>query len=88
MTNRVLGLLALCGLMIGAAQARAATQQIYDTQADAHRDVVSDGDLGLDLLDHLAAGANNLTNLLGVDMENIDSGRMIRETLSRLRQRG
>ncbi|HET7099779.1 MAG TPA: thioredoxin family protein [Terriglobia bacterium] len=41
MTNRVLGLLALCGLMIGAAQARAATQQIYDTQADAHRDIAA-----------------------------------------------
>jgi protein disulfide-isomerase len=38
-TSRVLGLLVLCGLMIAAIPARAASQQIYNTQADARQDI-------------------------------------------------
>lgn len=41
MTSRVLTLLALCGLLMGAARARAATQPIYDEQADARRDIAT-----------------------------------------------
>ena len=41
MTNRVLTLLALCGLMMAAISARAAGQQIYDTQADARQDIAA-----------------------------------------------
>lgn len=40
-TRRVLSLLALCGLMMGAARARSATQPIYDPQADARRDIAA-----------------------------------------------
>src|SRR5579859_2884330 len=39
MTNRVLTLLALCGLMMAVIPARAASRQIYDTQADARQDI-------------------------------------------------
>ena len=38
-TSRVLGLLALCGLMIAAIPARAEGQQIYDTRADARQEI-------------------------------------------------
>jgi thiol:disulfide interchange protein len=38
-TNRILALLALCGLMITAIPQRAASQQIYNTQADARQDI-------------------------------------------------
>jgi thioredoxin 1 len=37
--TRALGLLALCGVMIAAVPARAVSQQIYDTQADARQDI-------------------------------------------------
>jgi len=40
-TSRALTLLVLCGLMMSAALARAATQPIYDTQADARRDIAA-----------------------------------------------
>ena len=40
-TSRVLTLLVLCGLMMGAALARATTQPIYDTQADARQDIAA-----------------------------------------------
>lgn len=40
-TRRALTLLALCGLVMGAASIRGATQQIYDTQADARQDIAS-----------------------------------------------
>lgn len=41
MPNRALTLLALCGLMMGIARARAASQQIYDTHADARQDIAA-----------------------------------------------
>jgi thioredoxin len=39
--SRVLILLALCGLTMGAGLARAASQPIYDEQADARRDIAA-----------------------------------------------
>lgn len=38
-TRSALTLLALCGLMMGATLARAASQPLYDPQADAQRDI-------------------------------------------------
>jgi thioredoxin 1 len=40
-TSRALSLLALCGLMMSAALARAASQPIYDAQADARQDIAA-----------------------------------------------
>jgi len=39
--SRALALLAMCGLMLSAALARAASQQIYDPQAEARRDIAA-----------------------------------------------
>jgi hypothetical protein len=40
-TSRILTLLALCGLIMSTALARAATQPIYDPQADARQDIAA-----------------------------------------------
>ena len=39
--NRALAMLAFCGLTIGVIRARAASQQIYDTRADARQDIAA-----------------------------------------------
>ncbi|HKT11096.1 MAG TPA: thioredoxin family protein [Terriglobia bacterium] len=40
-TNRALAMLAFCAVTIGVIRARAASQQIYDTQADARQDIAA-----------------------------------------------
>lgn len=41
MKPHVITMLAVCGLLMTAALARAASQSLYDEQADAHRDIAA-----------------------------------------------